>query len=57
MLFFYGFFDFLYIWWYQIDEFFNDFYIVVLDLRGYNLFEKLSGLELYEIDVLVEDIC
>lgn len=56
MLFLHGFPDFSHIWRHQIDEFSNDFHTVALDLRGYNLSEKPSGLESYEIDVLVEDI-
>ncbi|MES9765128.1 alpha/beta fold hydrolase [Priestia megaterium] len=53
MLFLHGFPDFSHIWRHQIDEFSNDFHTVALDLRGYNLSEKPSGLESYEIDVLV----
>ncbi|MBD2311798.1 alpha/beta hydrolase [Desertifilum sp. FACHB-1129] len=51
-----GFPEFWYSWRHQLSEFANDYRVVALDLRGYNLSEKPQDLSAYRISELVNDI-
>ena len=48
--------DFWYGWRYQIEEFAQDFRVVVPDLRGYNRSDKPEGVEAYLTSRLVSDV-
>jgi pimeloyl-ACP methyl ester carboxylesterase len=56
MLFLHGFPEFWYSWRHQIAEFAADYTCVALDLRGYNDSDKPTGVDAYQIELLVADI-
>jgi len=51
-----GFPDFWYTWRHQMEALSKDYYVVALDLRGYNLSDKPKGLENYDMRLLVGDV-
>ena len=56
MVFVHGFPDFWYSWRNQIQTFSKDYQVVALDLRGYNLSGKPSGVDNYKVPVLLDDM-
>jgi pimeloyl-ACP methyl ester carboxylesterase len=56
MLFLHGFPEFWYAWKEQLKEFGKDHLACALDMRGYNLSEKPSNVDDYNVDILVADI-
>jgi pimeloyl-ACP methyl ester carboxylesterase len=51
-----GFPDFWYSWRHQMEALSKDYYVVALDLRGYNLSDKPKGVENYDMRLLVGDV-
>jgi len=51
-----GFPDFWYTWRHQMEALSKDYYVVALDLRGYNLSDKPKGVENYDMRLLVGDV-
>nr|CAD7205467.1 unnamed protein product [Timema douglasi] len=56
MVFVHGFPEFWYSWRYQLQEFYKDYWVVALDMRGYGDSDKPEGVNNYDIKYLVEDI-
>nr|CAD7414994.1 unnamed protein product [Timema cristinae] len=56
MVFVHGFPEFWYSWRYQLQEFYKDYWVVALDMRGYGDSDKPEGVNSYDIKYLVEDI-
>lgn len=56
ILFVHGFPEFWYAWQNQLLEFGKDYQAVAPDMRGYNLSSKPSGVEHYQVGLLVEDL-
>lgn len=56
MVFVHGFPDFWYSWRNQIKVFSENYQVVALDLRGYNLSDRPEGVDKYKIPVLLDDI-
>lgn len=56
MIFVHGFPEFWYSWRHQIKEFSKDYWVVAVDMRGYNESDKPKGLNAYKIDLLADDI-
>jgi len=51
-----GFPDFWYTWRHQMEALSKDYYVVAIDLRGYNLSDKPKGVENYDMRLLVGDV-
>ena len=51
-----GFPDHWYTWRYQMEALKEDYTVVALDTRGYNLSDQPAGVDNYKLDVLVEDV-
>jgi epoxide hydrolase 4 len=51
-----GFPDFWYTWREQMDALSQDYYVVAIDQRGYNLSDKPKGIENYDLKLLVGDV-
>lgn len=51
-----GFPEFWYSWRHQIKEFSKDYWVVAVDMRGYNESDKPKGVDNYKIDLLASDI-
>lgn len=51
-----GFPEFWYSWRHQIKEFSKDYWVVAVDMRGYNESDKPEGVQNYEMDLLAADI-
>jgi pimeloyl-ACP methyl ester carboxylesterase len=51
-----GFPDFWYTWRHQMDGLSGQFQVVAIDQRGYNLSDKPSGVENYDVKLLVADV-
>jgi pimeloyl-ACP methyl ester carboxylesterase len=51
-----GFPDFWYTWRHQMTALSGDYYTVAIDQRGYNLSDKPSGVEQYDMKLLVDDV-
>lgn len=56
MLFLHGFPEFWYSWRHQLAAFANDYHVVAVDMRGYNLSDKPEGKAAYELPILLEDV-
>lgn len=56
MLMLHGFPEFWYSWRHQISEFFQDYEVVALDLRGYNDSEKPKAVSAYHMSELIQDL-
>ncbi|XP_031616516.1 epoxide hydrolase 4-like [Contarinia nasturtii] len=56
MVFVHGFPEFWYCWRHQIVEFSKDYWVVAIDMRGYNLSERPSDQQNYEIQYMVDDL-
>nr|CAD7256754.1 unnamed protein product [Timema shepardi] len=56
MVFVHGFPEFWYSWRYQLQEFYKEYWVVALDMRGYGDSDKPEGVNNYDIKYLVEDI-
>ncbi|WP_235576439.1 alpha/beta fold hydrolase [Rossellomorea marisflavi] len=56
MLFLHGFPYFWYNWHHQLEEFSEDYRVVAVDMRGYNLSDKPEGIDSYAMSTLVEDV-
>lgn len=56
LMFAHGFPEFWYGWKNQITEFENDYQVVALDMRGYNLSSKPTDVEQYRVGYLIEDL-
>ncbi len=48
--------DFWYTWRHQMEALANDYQVVAVDLRGYNLSDKPKGVENYTMRILIGDI-
>jgi pimeloyl-ACP methyl ester carboxylesterase len=51
-----GFPDFWYSWRHQMEALSKDYYVVAIDLRGYNLSDKPKGVENYDMRLLIGDV-
>ncbi|MCS7025696.1 MAG: alpha/beta hydrolase [Bryobacteraceae bacterium] len=51
-----GFPDFWYSWRHQMEALAENFQVVAMDLRGYNLSDKPKGVENYDMNLLVSDV-
>lgn len=51
-----GFPDFWYSWRHQMEALSKDYYVVAIDLRGYNLSDKPKGVENYDLRLLIGDV-
>ena len=51
-----GFPDYWYTWRYQMEALKENYTVVALDTRGYNLSDQPAGVDNYKLDVLVEDV-
>jgi epoxide hydrolase 4 len=51
-----GFPDFWYTWRHQMAALSSDYYTVAIDQRGYNLSDKPSGVDQYDMTLLVDDV-
>lgn len=51
-----GFPDFWYTWRHQMTALSDDYYVVAMDQRGYNLSDKPKGVEQYDMALLVDDV-
>eukprot|EP00053_Salpingoeca_punica_P007554 m.68837 g.68837 ORF g.68837 m.68837 type:complete len:343 (+) comp14207_c0_seq1:253-1281(+) len=56
MLLLHGFPEFWYSWRFQIDEFSKTHKVVAIDMRGYNLSSKPSGIASYRLEILAADV-
>ncbi|KAB2489440.1 alpha/beta hydrolase [Priestia endophytica] len=56
MLFLHGFPYFWYNWHHQLKEFAEDYCVVAVDMRGYNLSDKPEEISSYEMAILLEDV-
>jgi pimeloyl-ACP methyl ester carboxylesterase len=56
ILFAHGFPSFWYMWKEQLIEFGNEYQAMAVDMRGYNLSSKPTGIDQYKIDILIEDL-
>ena len=56
MVFVHGFPEFWYSWRHQIKEFSKDYWVVAVDMRGYNESDKPKQLAAYKMSEMVEDI-
>ncbi len=56
MIMIHGFPDYWYTWRYQMKALANDYTLAALDTRGYNLSDQPSGVENYDLQVLINDV-
>jgi pimeloyl-ACP methyl ester carboxylesterase len=56
IVFIHGFPDFWYSWRHQMEGLMNEYTVVALDTRGYNLSDKPEGVENYDMSLLVGDV-
>ena len=56
IVFIHGFPDFWYSWRHQMDALAADYTVAAMDTRGYNLSDQPTGVENYDMQILIEDV-